>query len=133
MLLVHARLDAGLGDRARAAWPVPQRPREGTWLLDTALQCLAAARLGDGAVLRRTRADLAPWSGRLVHTVNGQLVLAPVDLVLARAALAAGEPREAGAALDRADALAERLDAPHWRAEVAGLRSRLCDAREDGV
>ncbi|HSK60323.1 MAG TPA: AAA family ATPase, partial [Actinomycetospora sp.] len=117
VLLVHARLDAGQPERARTMWPLPPLAREGTWLLDTALQCLAAARLGDAAVLRRTRDDLTPWRDRLVHTVNGQLVLAPVDLILARAALAAGEQGEAGEALDRADALAARLDAPHWRAE----------------
>ncbi|MFC5141281.1 BTAD domain-containing putative transcriptional regulator [Actinomycetospora rhizophila] len=125
VLLVHARLDAGQEERARSGWPLPPLPREGTWLLETALQCLAAARLRDDEVLRRTRADLAPWRGRLVHTVNGQLVLAPVDLVLARAAIAAGEPREAAAALDRAADLARRLGAPHWLAESAALRDGL--------
>ncbi|MEJ2890477.1 BTAD domain-containing putative transcriptional regulator [Actinomycetospora aeridis] len=125
VLLVHARLDAGQEQRARSGWPLPPLPREGTWLLETALQCLAAARLGDAEVLRRTRSDLAPWRGRLVHTVNGQLVLGPVDLVLARAAVAAGEPREVLAALDRVAALADRIGAPHWRAESEALRDEL--------
>ncbi|TDQ65785.1 transcriptional regulator [Actinomycetospora succinea] len=125
VLLVHARLDAGQEERARSGWPLPPLPREGTWLLETALQCLAAARLGDEEVLRRTRADLAPWRGRLVHTVNGQLVLAPVDLVLARAAIAAGEPRAAAAALDRAADLARRIGAPRWLAETAALHGDL--------
>ncbi|MEJ2860346.1 BTAD domain-containing putative transcriptional regulator [Actinomycetospora flava] len=125
VLLVHARLDAGQEERARTGWPLPPLAREGTWLLETALQCLAAARLRDETVLQRTRADLAPWCGRLVHTVNGQLVLAPVDLVLARAAVAAGEPREAAAALDRAADLARRIGAPHWLAEATSLRDGL--------
>ena len=132
VLLVHARLDAGEEARARSGWPLPPLAREGTWLLDTALQCLAAARLRDEEVLRRTRADLAPWSGRLVHTVNGQLVLAPVDLVLARAAIAAGEPREAVAALDRVGDLAARLGAPHWVAEAAALRDGLQAVHKHG-
>ncbi|GLZ55845.1 hypothetical protein [Actinomycetospora sp. NBRC 106378] len=119
VLRVLARLDAGQEEEARALWPLPPYPREATWLLETAFQCLAACRLDDASVVRRTRDDLAPWAGQLVRTVNGQLVLGPVDLVLARAALCLGEdPRPHAAA---AAALARRLDAPHWLAEARAL------------
>ncbi|MFC5062818.1 ATP-binding protein, partial [Actinomycetospora atypica] len=119
VLRVLSHLDAGRVDEARALWPLPVYPRESTWLLETALQCLAACRLGDTAVVRRTADDLRPWAGQLVRTVNGQLVLGPVDLVLARAAVALGEDPRPHA--ESAVALARRLDAPHWTAEADAL------------
>lgn len=119
VLRVLARLDAGREDEARALWPLSPYPREATWLLETAFQCLAACRLEDAAVVRRTRDALRPWSGQLVRTGNGQLVLGPVDLVLARAATALGEDPRPDA--EAAATLARRLDAPHWLAEAEGL------------
>ncbi|MDL5156416.1 BTAD domain-containing putative transcriptional regulator [Actinomycetospora termitidis] len=130
VLRVLALLDAGREDDARALWPLPPYPREATWLLETAFQCVAACRLGDDAVVRRTREELRPWAGQLVRTGNGQLVLGPVDLVLARAAATLGEdPRPAAEA---AVALARRLDAPQWLAEARGLLDRSQVARKWG-
>lgn len=119
VLRVLVRLDAGREDEARDLWPVPERPHDQTWPLDTALRCRAACRLGDETVVRRSRDDLGPWSGQLVRTGNGQLVLAPVDLVLAEAARALGEdPRPHARA---AAATARRLGAPHWLAAAQAL------------
>nr|WP_281376441.1 BTAD domain-containing putative transcriptional regulator [Actinomycetospora corticicola] len=114
VLRVLAHLDAGREADARALWPLPPYPREATWLLETAFQCLAACRLGDVEVVRRTRDELRPWAGQLVRTGNGQLVLGPVDLVLARAATALGEDPRPHA--EAAAALARRLAAPQWLA-----------------
>ncbi|WP_433799118.1 BTAD domain-containing putative transcriptional regulator [Actinomycetospora sp. CA-084318] len=119
VLRVMALLDAGREDDARALWPLPPYPREATWMLETALQCLAACRLGDAAVVRRTRDQLRPWAGQLVRTGNGQLVLGPVDLVLARAAVALGEDPRPDA--EAAATLARRLGAPHWLAAAEAL------------
>ncbi|MCD2189765.1 BTAD domain-containing putative transcriptional regulator [Actinomycetospora soli] len=119
VLRVLARLDAGREDEARALWPLPPYPREATWQLETAFQCLAACRLADAEVVRRTRDDLRPWAGQLVRTGNGQLVLGPVDLVLAHAAVVLGEDPRPHA--EAAAALARRLGAPHWLAAAEGL------------
>lgn len=78
-VLVCALLDAGELDAARATWRPVDWQRDATWLLRTAVRAWIAARLGETEVGARIWEDLAPWSGRVVRTLNGALVLGPVD------------------------------------------------------
>lgn len=82
-LLACALLDAGQVESAREVWHPVEWPRDGTWQFRSAVRASVAVRLGDLAVCRRLRAELGPWSGQLVRTLNGALVLGPVDDVLA--------------------------------------------------
>ncbi|RZT85035.1 transcriptional regulator [Pseudonocardia sediminis] len=91
-MLVSALLDAGEESRARALWPPPEWPRNSTWLVATALRADNAVRLGDTDEARRAHDALVPWSGWLARTLNGFLVLGPVDRYLARTATLLGDP-----------------------------------------
>lgn len=91
-LLVCALLDAGDADAARAAWRPEDWQRDATWLFRTAVRAWIAVRLDDLAVARRCHADLLPWSGQVVRTLNGALVLGPVDHYLGLLAPLVGVP-----------------------------------------
>jgi DNA-binding SARP family transcriptional activator len=114
-LLTVALLDAGLVDEARVRWERPPWPRDATWLVATSLRAHCAARLGDLAEARRTHAALLPWSGRLARTLNGLLVLGPVDLFLAETAAALGDAAAAARHTERALELGSRFAVDPWR------------------
>lgn len=97
-LLVCALLDAGDTDAARAAWRPEDWQRDATWLFRTAVRAWIAVRLADTGVARRCHADLLPWSGQVVRTLNGALVLGPVDHYLGLLAPLVGVPPPAPAA-----------------------------------
>lgn len=121
-VLTVALLDAGLVDEARAGWDRPPWPRDATWLVATSLRAHCAARLGDLAECRRTHDALLPWSGRLARTLNGLVVLGPVDLFLAETAAALGDTDAAARHADRALALGTRFAGDPWRPRATRLQ-----------
>lgn len=121
-LLTVALLDGGLVDEARAGWDRPPWPRDATWLVATSLRAHCAARLGDLAECRRTHDALRPWSGRLARTLNGLVVLGPVDLFLAETAAALGDTGAAARHADRALALGARFTVDPWRPRATRLQ-----------
>ncbi|MEQ3549818.1 BTAD domain-containing putative transcriptional regulator [Pseudonocardia nematodicida] len=127
-LLVTALVDAGRPDEARALWPLPPWPRDATWLAVTALRARNAVALGDRAATAAAHEELLPWSGRLVCTGNGLLVLGPVDLFLARTARVLGDDAGSARFARRAGELAGALGAAHWAARAEELAREPADA-----
>ena len=124
--LIRALLDAGQEQRARRIWrPAPWR-RESTWLMMTCVQADNADRMGDLAEATRSYQELLPWSGQLARSLNGSLVIGPVDYFLGVAASAQGRAGDARRHWERAAELStavgskpwlqwarDRLDSPH--------------------
>jgi hypothetical protein len=124
-LLVSSLLDAGREQEARQRWRPEPWPDDPTWLFSTAVMAETAARLGDRATCAWTAAALAPWTGELVRTRNGGLLLGPVDYFLGVAAVVDERPDDAAAHLERASRLVRDLGPDSWRSRIQAARRQL--------
>ncbi|WP_232680376.1 BTAD domain-containing putative transcriptional regulator [Nocardioides sp. R-C-SC26] len=116
-LWVLTLLDAGEVARAREVWherPPQPMPRDATWLFDAAVRAHVVHALGDVETARVVRDDLLPWSGQLARTLNGALVMGPVDHFLGLLELTLGDQNAAALRFEAARALTGPGGATTW-------------------
>ncbi len=108
--------EGGRLDDARTALRRFDGPLSDDWLklpLTTAA-IHAAARVGDRRFVRRHLPDLETVADRFAFVGEGGFTLGPVDLAVAAAHVALGDPAAARVHAERALALAETMDAVLW-------------------
>ncbi len=122
---------SGQLDRARslldlhAASHFARVARDAEFLTTCMLFSRAAAAVGDTAALRDLRALLLPYEDLWLVDGISACIWGPVQLELARIAVALGEQQEARSRLVAARRLVERADAPPRLAEIDALAARV--------
>jgi tetratricopeptide (TPR) repeat protein len=125
-------LAAGRRDEAEAAAKaLPASPFDLLLEARTCLAARAAMGVGDRSGMERAHARLLPAADELAGAGSGLLTLGPVALHLGDLAAALGRPAEAEDHYLRALAIANRADAPLWRAAARTALDRLDGGQGD--
>lgn len=125
-LYLHALIDGGRLDEARALWPDRREPsRDIMWGMYCAIDADNTIAIGSSEDLVRAYDRFSLIAGALGGARSGFFTLHPVDSYLARLAESLGRTADARAHWERARELADRVGNPRWRRLAQAALDRL--------